>query len=712
MAYAPVQLLSVPIENYDGYWLKFYDQGTTNPLAMATDATGGTLIAQAEISSGGTVPAGFLKTVGSALLNPFINGNYDAWLFPTEAEATADDTTNAIQIADNLNADPAIDNAALSAADKAAAVLITPVAGKMLFVESSDGGWFKYKSGVGLTDNGGAYCGTQFIPTGGDGSTAWVRVDGGYNVGLGYQPEWFGAKGDGDGVGGGTDDYLAFQNAALVGSIRMSEVIYYLSQGFEVTDEMFVKGGGWNSILNPSDDIEVIHNASNTGAASLESVQLSDFRIKRTSAATPRTKYQIHLRSAIRCKIKNVRITDNEHLPTLSSVSVGGVRFSKPGAAATYVNWVTDCHITHGSILLGCSDSKAVRNYVWSHAVGFGIKSQGSSNLIGFNDVIPSPIEGGLVGDDTAIQNTVIGNNIDGAWSDVKSGVGVHFTKSYGTRLVGNNLYWCLREGIILEDMLNATVLGNTFSNGNKSNNPTTIAAVDCYAAQINNGAGYATGAGITMTVDATDQKLYISDVINFTGGGIFTLTANAAAGATTVTGDLTIAAVVDGEKGYKEYSDILLSNQTFGGNSNIVTKNNHRITETRNNNANAIREANHGSASGKNDLTGNKVSSANYNTPAITRDNSTTEIRGNGGGGSESYVTGSATVASGTNSKSITHGCNYTITPKDIKIVPTNAMVTAVSYYVTISSPTVFSIITDVNVGGNWNFDWVIDIP
>jgi hypothetical protein len=73
---------------------------------MATDSTGGTLIVQAEISSGGTVPIGFIKTAGDALLNPFIDGDYDAWLFPTAAEATANDTTNAVQIADNLNADP------------------------------------------------------------------------------------------------------------------------------------------------------------------------------------------------------------------------------------------------------------------------------------------------------------------------------------------------------------------------------------------------------------------------------------------------------------------------------------------------------------------------------------------------------------------------------------------------------------------------------
>ena len=105
MAYLPIQLFSTPQEDYAGYWVKFYEQGTVTPLSMATDAAAGTLLAKAEISSGGTVPIGFIKTAGDALLNPFLNADYDCWLFPTSAEADANDTTNAIQVADNLNTD-------------------------------------------------------------------------------------------------------------------------------------------------------------------------------------------------------------------------------------------------------------------------------------------------------------------------------------------------------------------------------------------------------------------------------------------------------------------------------------------------------------------------------------------------------------------------------------------------------------------------------
>lgn len=106
MAYAPVKLFATPMEDYAAYWVKFYEQGTVTPLSMATDAGAGTLLAKAEVSSGGTVPIGFIKTAGDALFIPFMNADYDSWLFPTSTEADANDTTNAIQLADNLNSDP------------------------------------------------------------------------------------------------------------------------------------------------------------------------------------------------------------------------------------------------------------------------------------------------------------------------------------------------------------------------------------------------------------------------------------------------------------------------------------------------------------------------------------------------------------------------------------------------------------------------------
>jgi hypothetical protein len=77
------------------------------------------------------------------------------------------------------------------ATSKAGGQAITPTAGAAVFITSDDGGLFKAVTGAAVStysDDGGSYCGTVFIPTGGDGSTAWIRTfKGATNI------KWFGA---------------------------------------------------------------------------------------------------------------------------------------------------------------------------------------------------------------------------------------------------------------------------------------------------------------------------------------------------------------------------------------------------------------------------------------------------------------------------------------------------------------------------------------
>jgi lysophospholipase L1-like esterase len=108
MAYGSVTGIAPQYEDYPNHWLKFYDQGTTTPISMATDSTGNTLIARAELDQ-----QGFIVTAGDARFIPFIDQAYDAWLFPTSADADNNDTANAIRLADNL--EPSADAADLDA---------------------------------------------------------------------------------------------------------------------------------------------------------------------------------------------------------------------------------------------------------------------------------------------------------------------------------------------------------------------------------------------------------------------------------------------------------------------------------------------------------------------------------------------------------------------------------------------------------------------
>jgi len=107
---------------------------------------------------------------------------------PSEIQQAITDSGQTLSSGDLTQLSKAIGG--YSKADKTAAALITPVSGKTMFVESTDGGLFKAATGAApgtYSDNGGSYCGTVFIPTGGDGSAAWVRV---YDKAI--DPAWFG----------------------------------------------------------------------------------------------------------------------------------------------------------------------------------------------------------------------------------------------------------------------------------------------------------------------------------------------------------------------------------------------------------------------------------------------------------------------------------------------------------------------------------------
>lgn len=98
MAFTPVTGLNPQYDEQDTWWLKFYKPETTTPIEMATSATGETQLAKAQLDVDG-----FITTDGTQLFIPFVDQSYDAYLFPTEAEADANDTINAKRIAENIN---------------------------------------------------------------------------------------------------------------------------------------------------------------------------------------------------------------------------------------------------------------------------------------------------------------------------------------------------------------------------------------------------------------------------------------------------------------------------------------------------------------------------------------------------------------------------------------------------------------------------------
>tara|TARA_Y100000310_G_scaffold342527_1_gene446153 strand:- start:2288 stop:4330 length:2043 start_codon:yes stop_codon:yes gene_type:complete len=101
MAYAPIAYVIPQYEDYANYWLKFYEPGTTTPKSMATDDTASTLLARCMLNIGGFPLSNNLDS--DSLFIPYVDGAYDAYLFPTSADADNNDTANAIRIANDIS---------------------------------------------------------------------------------------------------------------------------------------------------------------------------------------------------------------------------------------------------------------------------------------------------------------------------------------------------------------------------------------------------------------------------------------------------------------------------------------------------------------------------------------------------------------------------------------------------------------------------------
>ncbi len=286
MAFGQVSGLSDALEDYPGYFLKFYEQGTTIPLVMATDATGGTTLAKAEISSGGTVPIGFIKTAGDAIFIPYVNAAYDAFLIPTAAESDANDLTNAVQIADNVLAAATLEGVTggTRRSFNTVASMVADVdleLGQLIDVDdyaSSNSGVLFFKvvaAGTGTADGG------KFIDL--PNTTPALQAQANFHTGF-RSVKQYGATGNGT-----TDDFAAIQ--AAIDSLAIfyaagttPPAIYWPNGSYNILSELHCDN--LTAVASTSLNSIVFYGDSKYSAFIKQSATAGNLRALRIEAAT------------------------------------------------------------------------------------------------------------------------------------------------------------------------------------------------------------------------------------------------------------------------------------------------------------------------------------------------------------------------------------------------------------------------------------------
>jgi len=171
----------------------------------------------------------------------------------------------------------------VTVASKAVAVALTPTAGQSLYILSEDGRGNTWQAIVGAapgtySDNGGAFCGTVFIPTGGDGSTAWVRdYSGPVNV------LWFGAD-----VTGSSDSTTAFTISKVVSPYLEIPAGTFILDDYRLTNGETWKTAGYaeTRIQQGSTGNPAINCTSDITVGQLSGISLTGFTVLGKAAAT------------------------------------------------------------------------------------------------------------------------------------------------------------------------------------------------------------------------------------------------------------------------------------------------------------------------------------------------------------------------------------------------------------------------------------------
>lgn len=99
MSLSAIAFIAPNYRDFKGDWVKFYEPGTTIAKVIYLDSTGVTGVAKLQFDADG-----FMSSAGGAIIVPYIDGAYDAYIFVNETDADNNNTINGIRIADDLTA--------------------------------------------------------------------------------------------------------------------------------------------------------------------------------------------------------------------------------------------------------------------------------------------------------------------------------------------------------------------------------------------------------------------------------------------------------------------------------------------------------------------------------------------------------------------------------------------------------------------------------
>lgn len=337
------------------------------------------------------------------------------------------------------------------------------------------GGQFYGVSGAAsgtYVDNGG----TIIVPTGGNGSSAWLRnYSGAINV------KWFGVKGDN--LTDDTTRLIAVFSAASNASVFFPAGTYLLSNNLGISTQTYVFGAGkGKTIINQI-------NPTNTCAFFLNNVSkvtITDMSFTTNATGVVSSSGSIRLDNSTHCIIQNCEFYNY----IFAAVWLN----SNSNYNIVQNNWMHDAIVSTGAqadIQVGyysyCEGNKILNNYVDGRNNDVGIQIIGGDGTTAFNTTVSGNYVGqhngyGIIDYGWGNTRSIITNNyienIQGS-NNAAKGAGIYIVGTGGQIITNNTIVNCCVQTSVLSlapggigisgpsdpDLEGIVVSGNSISN-------------------------------------------------------------------------------------------------------------------------------------------------------------------------------------------------------------------------------------------------------
>ncbi|KQR23028.1 hypothetical protein [Deinococcus sp. Leaf326] len=231
---------------------------------------------------------------------------------------------------------------------------------------------------------------------------------------------------------------------------------------------IWIRGAG-ETKLKANSDIRFFFLArKNAGEAGYLGVRVSDLVLARD--VFPTRTWEIDFPDCIRATLERVRFETWQSPSDRTAVS--GARLQATSGVTSFMATIIDCWTNGGSLWIEQSDSRVQGGYYWGHNREFAIRIKDTAAVSVTNaDVVPSPVHGGIWGDQSYGITVTSDMRGDGSYDGVATGWTVNLEGGHSHQVAGD-FYQALRGGIRFKGVSTSVIHASPHREGNRVNDP------------------------------------------------------------------------------------------------------------------------------------------------------------------------------------------------------------------------------------------------